>query len=307
MTAIGLDIGGTKMELRVYNDAWELTGQQRRQTPQKYEDLLTEIASLVGQTDLDVPLGISLAGVVDRKTGLAVTANLPATGKPFHADLAQRLGRPVTIVNDCRAMALSEAVLGAGRGLSRVMGLVLGTGVGAGFVKDGRLDEGASGLLGEFGHIALPAALAQKHALPVLQCGCGRLGCYETLLSGPGLARLAAHLTGRDLSPPQIALLRHTDESVAAVWRLWCDIAAELLMAVVIGTDPDVVVLGGGLSAIPGICDDLLAALKRVQIAGFDLPEIVLSEGGDATGARGAAWAAKEQAMLPNTKDTRCL
>lgn len=295
MTVTGLDIGGTKIEMQVFGTDWSLIARHRAPTPRDYEGLLDAIAGLVTLADQIAgpgPVGISAAGLIDAQTGLALTANLPATGRPFPSDIALRIGRPVTFINDCRAMALSEAHLGAARGASSMLGLVLGTGVGAGFVRDGVAEIGATGIAGEVGHIALPAHLMQRHGLPVLRCGCGRMGCYETLVSGPGLARIAAHLTGRDLTAPQIAAARGTDAELAHVWAIWCDLMAELLVAIAVTLDPEVIVLGGGLSGVAGICEDLTFAMARAHIPGLKLPRLAVSEGGDATGARGAALAA---------------
>lgn len=299
MTSIGLDIGGTKIEAQTFDAGFTCHTRLRVATPPDYEGLLAAISTQVAQAGATLgpdgataPVGLSMAGLIDRQTGLALTANLAATGRPLAADLAARIGRPVTILNDCRAMALSEAHLGQGRGARRVMGLVLGTGVGAGFVTDGALDEGAHGLAGEIGHIALPAPLVQAHGLPVLRCNCGRTGCAETLVSGPGLGRLARHLAGRDATAPDIAHGRADDPALAGVWKVWCALLAEVVLNAAYTRNPDVVVLGGGLSQAPGLCDDLARALAAAQMPGMALPRLALAEGGDATGARGAALAA---------------
>lgn len=297
MKSIGIDIGGTKIELQAFDDTFALITSERISTPPDYAGLIDAIVDLAQRAEGrigPVPLGFSVAGVIDRKTGLALTANLAASGKPFQGDLARRIGRHVTFVNDCRAMALSEAHLGCGKGAARVLGLVLGTGVGGGFVWNGKLDEGAQGLAGEIGHIAFPARLALAHGLPVLRCKCGRDGCFETLLSGPGLRNLAHHLVAKSHTAPDIARLRHSDSDLAYVWQVWCALLAELLMTTVYTLDPDVIVLGGGLSRIEGLCGDLKHALGAVQMPTMGLPEILLAEGGDATGARGAALAAKQ-------------
>lgn len=298
MKSIGIDIGGTKIELQAFDDSFALLSRERISTPADYTGLIDGIVELAQRAEGrigPVPLGLSVAGVIDRKTGLALTANLAATGKPFQADLAARIGRDITFVNDCRAMALSEAHLGSGKTAARVLGLVLGTGVGAGFVCNGKLDEGAQGLAGEIGHIAFPAGLARIYGLPVLRCKCGRQGCFETLLSGPGLSNLAHHLTGQSCTAPDIARLRHSDANLSHVWQVWCALLAELLMTTVYTLDPDVVVLGGGLSRIEGLRGDLKQALAAVQMPTMGLPEILLAEGGDATGARGAALAARQR------------
>jgi predicted NBD/HSP70 family sugar kinase len=151
MGAIGIDIGGTKIELQVFDRAWGRIARDRRPTPADYAGLLEAVAELVGSAQAahgPLPVGISAAGLVDRRSGLAITANLPATGRPFPADLAARLGQRVAFINDCQAMALSEARLGAGRGHRRVAGLILGTGVGMGVLGASALQNGVSVLSG---------------------------------------------------------------------------------------------------------------------------------------------------------------
>lgn len=302
MTAIGIDIGGTKIELQIFAQDWTRTAQARVASPDTYPALIEAVGALVDQAERitgAAPLGISVAGLVDRKTGLALTSNLPASGKPLYADLTKRIGRPAAFINDCRAMALSEAHLGFGRGGTRVLGLVLGTGVGSGFIRDGMADEGAAGLVAELGHVALPAHLVLQHGLPILPCGCGRRGCYETLISGPGLGHLARHLTGRDMTAPEVVALREHEPSVSAVWQLWCSLTAELLVTASLTLDPDVIVLGGGLSTIDGISNDLQVALAMAHIPGLSVPRLGIAQGGDATGARGAALAALQMLNRP--------
>ena len=198
MNAIGIDLGGTKMEAQVFDDAWSVAARRRRDTPKDYAELVTELADLIrwadAQTSGTVPVGIGAAGLVNPKTGLALTANLVATGQPFPADIARTVERPVTYVNDCRALALSEAIFGQGKGRRTVMALILGTGVGGGIAVDGSILQGPTHTGGEFGHTSAPAHLVAKHDLPIWRCGCGRMGCIETYIAGPGLARLAKHI-----------------------------------------------------------------------------------------------------------------
>ena len=140
--------------------------------------------------------------------------------------------------------------------------------------------------------MAACANIISRHNLPVVTCGCGRQGCYETLIAGPGLTRIAKSMTGRDMSPPEIAAGRASDPALSLVWTVWCDLVAELLMTLTFTIDPEIVVLGGGLSKIEGMTVDLSRALSRAQLPGFRIPRIVLAEAGDASGARGAAYAA---------------
>ena len=229
MNAIGIDLGGTKMEAQVFDDAWSVAARRRRDTPKDYAELVTELADLIrwadAQTSGTVPVGIGAAGLVNPKTGLARTANLVATGQPFPADIARTVERPVTYVNDCRALALSEAIFGQGKGRRTVMALVLGTGVGGGIAVDGSILQGPTHTGGEFGHTSAPAHLVAKHDLPIWRCGCGRMGCIETYIAGPGLARLAKHILGTDLTTVEIAARRDID--TGPVWQVWCDFGSQ--------------------------------------------------------------------------------
>ena len=239
-----------------------------------------------------LPIGIAAAGLVNPTTGLALTANLPATGHPFPADIAAAAGRPITYINDCRAQALSEAVFGAARGYRTALALNFGTGLAGGIVIDGQLLPGPTGLGGEFGHFALPANIVAAHALPIVRCGCGRMACTETLIAAPGLSRIHTHLSRTTLTPEAIIGARATDPKAAEAWAIWCDLAAELIHTLCYTVDPECVVLAGGLSRAPGLVDDLSAALQRAQLPGYGVPLIRLAEGGETTGARGAAFAA---------------
>ena len=294
MNAIGIDLGGTKMEAQVFDDAWSVAARRRRDTPKDYAELVTELADLIrwadAQTSGTLPVGIGAAGLVNPKTGLARTANLVATGQPFPADIARTVERPVTYVNDCRALALSEAIFGQGKGRRTVMALILGTGVGGGIAVDGSILQGPTHTGGEFGHTSAPAHLVAKHDLPIWRCGCGRMGCIETYIAGPGLARLAKHILGTDLTTVEIAARRDID--TGPVWQVWCDFGADLLHSLTLTADPDLIVLGGGLTHIDGLVEDLSGTARRAQIGDFAVPEIVLAQGGDTSGARGAAYAA---------------
>jgi len=298
MRAIGLDIGGTKIEAQVFDADWQVSERRRIATPTVYVDLVTAVAEQIAWAEAVAgarPIGISSAGLINPATGLALTANLCATGKPFPADIEAASGRRVTFVNDCRAFTLSEATLGAGREAASVAGLILGTGVGGGFALGGRLIGGHANVGGEFGHAPLPADLIVRYDLPVVACGCGRTGCVETLVSGPGLTRIADRIAGRPLTPIEIVEARQTDDTVARVWAIWCELVAEVMMLLVTTVDPEVIVLGGGLSNIPEVTADLTQALDTAQISGFASPRILLAQGGDASGARGAAIAAWQE------------
>lgn len=293
--AAGIDLGGTKSEVQLFSKDWEMVTHQRIETPKTYDGLVTAVGSQVRwakeQAGRSIPIGIGAAGLIDAQ-GRAFTANLPAKGRTLPHDIASTADHPVTYVNDCRALALSEAVFGAGRDIPRVMALILGTGVGGGVAQNGKLWQGLTGCGGEFGHSSASAAILAHYELPLFSCGCGRSACIESYISGPGLVRIALAKTGRTLSTHDIAQLKNTDPDIAAVWQIWVELTADLLLSLVFSIDPNIVVLAGGLSQIQGVCDDLHTQLQSSQLSGFDVPRIVTAQGGDASGARGAALAA---------------
>jgi len=299
IAAVGIDLGGTKCEVQLFDADWALVGQRRDPTPGDYDAIVALLAEQLrwaeAQAGGPVPMGVGTAGLVDAQ-GVSLTANLPATGRRLVADVGEAVGRPVPFVNDCRALALSEAVFGAGRGKRRVMSLILGTGVGGGLATDGALLADPMGLGGEFGHIAAPASVIVAHGLPVFRCGCGRVGCYEPYVSGPGLSRLAQALCGEEMTPEEVTGGRARGGAAARVWAVWLELMGELLVALVNAADPDLIVLGGGLSRVNGIDRALAEAMNARQIPGFAGPAIVIAEGGDASGARGAALAAWQEA-----------
>ncbi len=299
MIAAGIDLGGTKIEAQVFAPDWSLAARQRWPTPKAYPDLVTAMAEAIRWCEAhgaDLPIGISAAGLVNPATGLALTSNLPATGKPFPADIAAAANRKIAWINDCRALTLSEAALGAAKGADPAVGLILGTGVAGGVVTGGKLLPSPAATGGEFGHFPLAAAPIVAHGLPILTCGCGRRGCTETYLSAPGLARIAAHLTGQTHSPEAIVEGRATTPAFAKAWDIWLDLATEFLITLSFTLDPQVIVIGGGLSRTPGLTDDLTRRLTEATLKGFPIPAIRLAEGGDASGARGAALHAHREA-----------
>ena len=298
--AAGIDLGGTKSEVQLFDQDWKLVEKRRDKTPATYDELVALLSEQVmwasGQAGRPVPIGLGAAGLL-YPDGTSCTANLSANGKPLLADIKAKSGRDLKHTNDCRALALSEAIFGAGKGYGQVMALILGTGVGGGITTNGQLREGPVGTGGEFGHVPAAAAIVQKYNLPILQCGCGRQGCVETYITGPGLTGMAQALIGQPLKPENISARKAVDPHVAHVWQVWTEMTAELLLMLVQVCDPDLIVIAGGLSQIPGVTEDLIRAYEATQIKGFGRPEIVLAEGGDASGARGAAYAAVLESM----------
>jgi predicted NBD/HSP70 family sugar kinase len=290
----GMDVGGSKIETCLFDDHFRALERRRVQTTcATYEELL---GCIVGEAHwLDaraggaVDLGIGLPGLVDHATGRALTSNLPATGRPLRADLVAQLGRSVAMANDCKCFALSEANGGAGEGSETTLGLILGTGVGGGVTHRGRLVLGHNDLPGELGHLGIPGRLVAEWELPMLRCGCGRVGCYETLVSGPGLTRLAGRHGGTGRSPAEITRLAAAgDGAMAAAMREWLTLLAELIHTAQCTIDMDCVVLGGGLSRIPEVAQMLADAYRGRRIAGRET-RFAVARFGDASGTRGAA------------------
>lgn len=292
----GIDLGGTKIEATLFNEALAPLASRRITTPRhKYSELLealnVEIEWLRSKAQQpDLPVGVGIPGLINPITGHSVTANLSANGKPLGADLRAVNGSEIRFANDCKCFALSEARGGAGDKYRTVFGLILGTGLGGGVVVDGALLPGQNLLAGEIGHAALPAPLVARYDLPILACGCGRHGCFETYLSGTGMERLCHALTGQKRSPPQIttALLAQ-DPDAAFVFEVWLQIAGELLHSLQLHIDPDCIVLGGGLSNIDGLEFKLLDALAQSALPGLRAPVISKPKFGDSSGTRGAA------------------
>lgn len=292
MIAAGIDLGGTKIEAQVFDSEWQLQARHRWPTPKAYDDLVAAMAQAVAWCQGADAIGVSAAGLINPQSGLALTANLAASGRAFPADIERAAGRGIVWINDCRALALSEARFGAAQGADPALALVLGTGLAGGVVTGGAIMPAYAGLGGEFGHFPLSAGPIVAHGLALLPCGCGRLGCTETYLSAPGLSRIAAHVTTRTLTPEAVIAGRDSDGDLHRAWQIWLDLATDFLITLCFSLDPAVIVLGGGLSNAPRLTDDLTARLQAATLRGFRVPPIRLAQGGDASGARGAAYAA---------------
>lgn len=294
--ALGIDLGGTKIAGQIFDTSWGLCASTHIDTPTDYADLVRALAKVADwATDTaggPLAIGIGTAGLINPADGTALAANLPISGHRFGADIAQAIGQPVTVLNDSRAFALSEASLGVGQGYRTVLGLIIGTGVGGGIAIDGQLIPGAGALGGEFGHTSASAPLVLEHGLPLVRCGCGRIGCIETLVSGAGLARIGTMTMNETLGPRTLVTQRSIDPRAQAAWDIWCKLAADLIRDLILTVDPDCIVLGGGLSRIPDITTDLTTATAAAHLPGFPVPPIILAEGGATSGARGAAYAA---------------
>jgi N-acetylglucosamine kinase len=298
MQSGGIDAGGTKLDAQLFDDAMRAVAHRRIPAPvgsfDAFTDALVDQARWLIETSgrADLPIGIGLPGVVDSETGMTTAANVPSSGQDMGAALRARLGREAVYGTDSVAFTLSEAQGGAGEGCRNVVGIVIGTGLGAAQVIDGRVPARASGLAVEIGHVGTSARMVAAHGLPPTRCGCGRSGCIETWVAGPGLARLAAHLLGTPVAPPDLAA-HPGGERVLAVWS---DLAAEALDTLHLLLDPDCFVLGGGLSRLPDVSGRLARALAARRLGQARLPDIRLARFGDASGGRGMALMARAHA-----------
>ncbi len=292
---IGVDLGGTKIEAIALGDEGRELFRRRIPTPSgDYEPTLRAIADLIFSIEEKFgqrgSVGIGTPGAISPRTGLIKNSNsVVLNGRPLDRDLAAMLGRPVRIENDANCFALSEAVDGAGLDASVVFGVIIGTGVGAGIVVDKRIISGRNRIAGEWGHNPLPWPRAEE--LPGPPCYCGKSGCIETFLSGPGLAREFRIRTGSDLSANEISSAADVgDNDAVAVMETYEDRLARGLAHVINIVDPDMIVLGGGLSNIERLYRNVLALIQRYVFSdGVETP-VVRATHGDSSGVRGAAW-----------------
>lgn len=299
MISGAIDLGGTKIEARLF-DADMATLEMRR-VPTPRDDFAVFLEALSGQIrwletaagNPALPVAISIAGLIDPQTGIATASNIPVSGRNLGRELAQVLGRDLPLINDCMAFAYSEAHGGAGEGAASVLGLILGTGVGAGLVLGGAIPPRHAGLAVEIGHLGMPARALARHDLPLWGCGCGRIACNENYCSGTGLRRIAEWLGLPDGDPVVVAGRAASDPLAARALEIWADLTGEMLYSAQLILDPQVIVLGGGLSNIPGISERLGAALHGLRLGQVRLPEIRVARHGDSSGARGAALMAK--------------
>ena len=290
---IGVDLGGTKTEaILIGPDTAELL-RERIPTDRSrgYESIKAGVTALVDLALARIPaaaratIGIGIPGMWDAANGRVLNANTTELiGRPLKADLVAELGRPVALHNDANCFALAEATAGAGRGHECVVGVIMGTGCGGGLVLGGRLREGPHGIAGEWGHVSIDPQGPE--------CYCGNRGCVETLISGGGVERAFLSLTGRSLTMDRIASsARAGDEQCAMAMSAFLESFGRALGGLVSILDPDIVVLGGGLSKIPELYDEGLACVRRHAFHPALRTPIVKHQLGDSAGVIGAAWA----------------
>jgi fructokinase len=293
---IGVDLGGTKIEALALDDAGRELRRVRVPTPQDdYAGTVRAIATLVQDLERELgaqgTVGTGIPGTIVAATGLVKNANSTwLNAQPLQRDLSDALSREVRCANDANCFAISEATDGAARGIEVVFGVILGTGCGGGVVVRGGIVTGPNGLAGEWGHTALPWPSADEWPGP--QCYCGRRGCLETWISGPGFERDFQRVTGRSLRSGEIvAAAAGGDAEAEATFVRLEDRIARGLSTVVDILDPDVIVLGGGLSRIDRLYSGSISArLRDYGFGGGVQTPIRRNLHGDSSGVRGAAW-----------------
>jgi fructokinase len=292
---IGIDLGGTKIEAVALGPGGAEVFRRRVPTPRDdYDATIRAIGDLVAGAEAAVgepcTVGVGIPGTVSPATDLVKNANsMWLIGRPLHRDLATALARPVRLENDANCFALSEAVDGAGRGARVVFGVIVGTGTGGGIVVDGRVLTGPNGVAGEWGHNPLPWAGPEDE--PALPCWCGKRGCVETWLSGPGFAREFERRTGARRDPAEVALLAEEGDAAArTAFAAYARRMAKALAAVVNVLDPDIIVLGGGMSNLRFLYDAVPPLLGEYAFSDRVDTPLRPPAHGDASGVRGAAW-----------------
>lgn len=293
---IGVDLGGTKTEVILMDRQSREHFRTRRATiTGDYQATLQTIESLVAEAETQagttgIPVGVGIPGSISRKTGRIKNANSTwINGQPMQEDLRQLLHRPVTLTNDANCLALSEATDGAAKDCNTVFAAILGTGCGAGVSVNGRLLSGPNGVAGEWGHNQL--AWTPETELQQRPCFCGRHGCNETFLSGTGLSLTHQLLTGQQTPAHTITEdAGKGDPEAGKTMDHYLEHLARGLAAVVNVLDPDIIVLGGGMSNAEQIYEQLPERLPRYVFGGECDTPVVRAVHGDSSGVRGAAW-----------------
>jgi fructokinase len=292
---IGIDLGGTKIEGIVLADDGTERARRRVATPRHdYGATIRAITALVYTLERDAgataTVGVGMPGAISPATGLVKNANSTwLNGRPFDRDLARALGRHVRCANDANCFALSEATDGAGAGAAVVFGVIVGTGTGGGIVVDGRALTGPNAIAGEWGHCPLPWPGDEERPGPA--CYCGKTGCIETWLSGPGLADDFRRQGGDDAPAEQVAERAERGEpGAAAALARYEDRLARSLAMVLNVLDPDVVVLGGGMSQVARLYESVPRLLQAWTFSDRTATPIRPPRHGDSSGVRGAAW-----------------
>lgn len=293
MIRIGVDFGGTKIEAAALSDTGAFLSRLRAPNPGDYDAAIATVRDLVAQTEAAVgqaeSVGLGVPGSANPATGLMRNANSTyLNGRNFAADLSAALARPVRLANDANCLALSEAVDGVAAGAQTAFAIIIGTGCGGGLVVNGRLVEGANGIGGEWGHMPLPWPTPEENPGPT--CWCGLHGCLETWVSGTGLRRDHAAVTGRD-QPGEwiIDAARQGDVGARAAMDRYIGRLGRAMALICNIVDPDVFVLGGGLSNVAELYEGLEDAIRPYVFCDSWKARIAPARWGDSSGVRGAA------------------
>ncbi|MFD1198916.1 ROK family protein [Brucella gallinifaecis] len=291
-----IDLGGTKIESRLFDANMNTVLTQRAPTAISnfaafIDGLSIQIRWLLETAgNPDLPVGISLPGWIDPATNHSFASNIPITGRDVNAALVKHFGRHFPLMNDCMAFAYSEAHGGAAQGSDVMIGLIIGTGMGAGIVINGEIPPRYNGLALEIGHTGMPARILCEQNLPLIPCGCGKTGCMERYVSGTGLADISKIKLNETISNQELAFrASNGDASAKQVLDDWADLMAESLLTMQLILDPDCFVLGGGLSNMNGIAELITNAFEKRKLGPTRIPAIRTAQFGDSSGARGAA------------------
>lgn len=290
---IGVDFGGTKIEAAALDEDGAFAARIREPNPGSYDAALALVSDLITRVEAEAgaarSVGVAIPGSTSPRTGLIRNANSTyLNGRRFGDDLEAALGRPVRLANDANCLALSEAVDGAGEGVASLFGVIVGTGCGGGLIIDGKLVEGAHGVAAEIGHISLPWPSADEAPGPA--CWCGLNGCLETWVSGSGFQRDHERATGRAWKAQAVVeAAREGDPGAEAALDRYIDRLGRALAMAVNLADPDIFVLGGGMSNVEELYDRLPEIVARHAFSDRWEGRILPARWGDSSGVRGAA------------------
>ena len=289
----GIDVGGTKIETAVLSDSGKFLSRERTNTPKNYTALLNSIDKSLRHasknTGFDGPVGICMPGSVSKETGLIQGANTTyLNGQNFQKDLQATLNRSIRLSNDANCFALSEAIEGAGKGANVVFGVIIGTGCGGGIVVNHHIIPGVNGIAGEWGHTPLPWPV--ENEFENHDCWCGKTGCLETYISGTALVKDYKRMTGLEKDGKQIALdCKNGDIVAEAVLQALEDRIARGLAMIINIIDPDIIILGGGLSNIERLYENIPRKWAGYVFSNKINTRLLKPKYGDSSGVRGAA------------------
>jgi fructokinase len=292
---IGVDFGGTKIEAAALDEKGEYVARVRKRNPGDYKDAIGVVCDVVAEAEKQagvgsLNVGLGMPGSISPKTGLVRNANsVWLNDKPFDKDLRAALGRDIRVTNDANCFALSEAADGAGAGAKVVFGVIIGTGCGGGVVVGGDIVNGINGVAGEWGHMPLPWPSVEENGAH--RCWCGRMDCSETWLSGPAFAADHQRHGGEKLGPAEIMdRARSGDADALAAFDRYVDRFGRALAVISDVLDPDVIVLGGGMSNTDELYDRVPPVFARYIFSDILNTKVVKAVHGDSSGVRGAAW-----------------